>query len=62
MPWCDPCDRFYNPTSLTEDGECPTCGDQISEKPKVPWHFWLVLALAACYLIWRAAQGILLLF
>lgn len=26
MPWCDPCDRFYNPNSVTSEGTCPTCG------------------------------------
>jgi hypothetical protein len=23
MPWCEDCDRFYTPTTLTEDGDCP---------------------------------------
>ncbi len=26
MPWCDTCDRFYNPNSVSADGSCPTCG------------------------------------
>jgi hypothetical protein len=26
--------------------------------PKVPWHFWLLLATAALYLGWRALQGV----
>ena len=25
MPWCDPCDRFYNPNTLLIDGSCPRC-------------------------------------
>ena len=25
MPWCDPCDRFYNPNTLLVDGSCPRC-------------------------------------
>ena len=31
MPWCDACERFANPNSLTEDGGCPTCGTVIAE-------------------------------
>jgi hypothetical protein len=26
VPWCETCDRFYNPNSLRADGTCPTCG------------------------------------
>jgi len=26
MPWCDTCDRFYNPNSLPTTAECPGCG------------------------------------
>ena len=25
MPWCAPCDRFYNPNTLLVDGSCPRC-------------------------------------
>ncbi len=25
MPWCEPCDRFYNPNTLLVDGSCPRC-------------------------------------
>ena len=32
MPWCDACDRFYNPNSLPESAECPGCG-QVLMKP-----------------------------
>ena len=31
MPWCDPCDAFYNPGSLGEDGTCPRCGGPVTE-------------------------------
>ena len=27
-------------------------------EPKVPWHFWLLLATAGLYLGWRALQGV----
>ena len=23
MPWCDECDRFYTPSTLTAEGDCP---------------------------------------
>jgi hypothetical protein len=26
MPWCDDCAKFWNPPSMGEGGECPTCG------------------------------------
>ncbi len=36
--------------------------DRDGAAARVPWHFWLLLAMAAIYLGWRALQGILLLF
>jgi hypothetical protein len=26
MPWCDTCDRFLSPSTVRENGTCPTCG------------------------------------
>jgi hypothetical protein len=23
MPWCEPCGRFYTPSTLTRGGDCP---------------------------------------
>jgi hypothetical protein len=23
MPWCEDCDRFYTPSTLTTEGDCP---------------------------------------
>jgi len=23
MPWCEVCDRFYTPSTLTTEGDCP---------------------------------------
>jgi hypothetical protein len=63
VPWCDQCNRFLNPPSLTEAGECPTCGRVVAE-PKtreevtVPWHLKLLLVALAIYLLYRAWQGI----
>ncbi len=72
VPWCDPCDRFWNPSSITPHGTCPTCGQTVETPPahdtdtdirqKVPWHFWLAITAAGIYLAWRAIQGIALLF
>ncbi|MCY4163686.1 MAG: hypothetical protein OXE93_05665 [bacterium] len=70
MPWCEPCERFWNPGTLTLDGKCPRCG-AVLEAPSTPvepvrssapWHFWLFLAAAVVYLAWRAIEGIALLF
>lgn len=27
MPWCEPCAKYMAPSSMTEDGRCPTCGE-----------------------------------
>ena len=70
VPWCEPCERFWNPASVSADGACPTCGAAVEARPdsdaaaahKVPWHFWVAIAAAAIYLGWRAIQGIVLLF
>ena len=108
MPWCSPCERFFNPNSLQADGRCPACGESVggasharavpegasleapgsglapveeagaelagksasleapgAEEParqSIPWHFWLLLAATAGYLIWRFAQLIARLF
>lgn len=24
MPWCEECSRFYTPSTLTPDGDCPS--------------------------------------
>ena len=67
MPFCEPCDRFFNPNTLNADGTCPSCGRQLAEPQElprkgwrsVPWHFWLLMAALAIYLGWRAVQGVL---
>jgi hypothetical protein len=61
VPWCEPCGRFYNPNTLTDDGKCPSehqVGDPARDDTKVPWHFWLLLAALAVYLGWRVIQGV----
>ncbi|MET0729473.1 MAG: hypothetical protein ABWZ76_14365 [Acidimicrobiales bacterium] len=67
MPWCETCDRFFNPNTLQTDGTCPTCGRQVAEPPVgaaepeaigAPWHFKLLLGATAVYLGYRLFEGI----
>lgn len=61
MPWCEDCSRFYNPNTLTEEGECPDghqVGGEQPEVPTVPWHFWVLVIAVVLYLGWRLIQGI----
>jgi len=63
MPWCEDCDRFYNPNSLDSDGTCKQCGAFIAEPAeddeedtKIPWHFWVLVIALVIYLGWRFVQ------
>jgi hypothetical protein len=68
VPWCDVCDRFLSPSSVTTDGSCPTCGKGVDagraksaeDEPldPIPWHFKLLLGAIAIYLGYRAFQGV----
>ncbi|HYI61020.1 MAG TPA: hypothetical protein VEW93_04360 [Acidimicrobiales bacterium] len=67
MPWCDGCDRFYNPSSLAMDGTCKECGAFIAspdDEPdrersgRAPWHFYVLMVALVVYLGWRLIQGI----
>ena len=31
MPWCDPCEKYFVPNTLTVDGCCPKCGATIGQ-------------------------------
>ena len=33
MPWCDDCSKFWNPSSVSADGKCPTCGRPLPAAP-----------------------------
>lgn len=66
MPWCDDCSHWFSPNALTEEGNCPKCGEPVGAHPDelpddgaggVPWHLWAVLAAVALYLGWRLIQG-----
>jgi uncharacterized paraquat-inducible protein A len=58
MPWCEDCNRFWNPPSMGTGGTCPTCGRAIAQAPGAPWHFKLLVAAVALYLGFRAWQGL----
>ena len=58
MPWCEDCSRFWNPPSLSDRGECPTCGRVIAAPPRAPWHFKVMLMGLVVYLGFRAYQGV----
>ncbi len=46
MPWCDTCEHMVDDDQLTDDGECPECGEQLARR-KIPWHFKLMIAATA---------------
>ncbi|MGE0877522.1 MAG: hypothetical protein AB7L13_06280 [Acidimicrobiia bacterium] len=35
MPWCDDCAKFWTPSSMKEDGRCPTCGRPLSAETNI---------------------------
>lgn len=68
MPWCDGCDRFYNPNTLEVDGSCPQCGRLVGEAAtaraelstgRAPWHFKVLVAATTVYLSWRLVGGVI---
>ena len=58
MPWCESCNRVVDDDQLTEDGDCPTCGEPLNQRRPVPWHFKFLLAATVIYLGWRTYQGV----
>lgn len=69
MPWCGPCQRYFNPSGLTPDGTCPACGEPVelaeqagesgdvpAEEERAPWHFWAVVVATVVYVGWRIVQ------
>ena len=66
MPWCDSCDVYLAPNSVTTEGGCPTCSSEVdaadaknSDDANVPWHFWLVVVALVGYLGWRLIEAII---
>lgn len=67
VPWCEGCDRFYNPSTLAPDGTCRECGRFIAspdDEPedgtssRAPWHFYVLVVAVVVYLGWRLIQGV----
>ena len=62
MPFCDDCEKYWAPSAMTPEGECPTCGADL-EAPelartdggdeKAPWHFKLLVVALVIYLGYR---------
>lgn len=34
MPWCETCTQYLAPNALTEEGDCPKCGNQCEAAQK----------------------------
>lgn len=64
MPWCETCERFYNPNAVAPDGTCTRCGrfiadpDVVDEQSsgRIPWHFWVLVVALVLYLGWRLIE------
>jgi len=35
MPWCEPCGRFYTPSTLDREGDCPS-GHHVADPDAAP--------------------------
>ncbi len=68
MPWCEQCSKYLTPSSMRDDGTCPSCGRPVEgaepagERPgpstdgqdeSAPWHFKLLVVALVVYLGWR---------
>jgi hypothetical protein len=62
MPWCEGCERYWAPSAMTPDGECPDCGADLESPEPVadaesdegaPWHFKLLVVMLVVYLVYR---------
>jgi hypothetical protein len=65
MPWCDECAKYWAPSAMTAEGNCPRCGRQIEsperaeaadgtdEDVRAPWHFKLMVVALVAYLVYR---------
>jgi len=67
MPWCEDCSRYWAPSAMTPEGNCPTCGRSLEAPDQetgedqdthtgTPWHFKLLIVAAVAYLVWRFYQ------
>jgi hypothetical protein len=66
MPWCESCNRFLSPSTVSADGTCPNCGrvvdqggahgtptpDQRGEDERAPSLPWHLWVLAAALAVY----------
>jgi len=74
MTWCDTCSEYRSSVAIDDHTCCASCGEPIAEHgpgddgetatvgQNAPWHFWLVVAALAGYLIWRFVDFVVSLF
>ena len=36
MAWCQACERYLTPSTLTSEGTCPGCGKDVQHADKLP--------------------------
>ena len=36
MAWCRSCERYLTPATLTSEGVCPSCGNEVQHPPERP--------------------------
>ena len=36
MAWCRACERYLTPATLTSEGACPSCGNEVQHPPERP--------------------------
>ncbi len=67
MPWCDDCEKYWAPSAMTPEGECPDCGADLEapdhaghgsdrEEEGAPWHFKLLVVMVIVYLVYRGYE------
>ena len=67
MPWCEDCEKYWAPSAMTPEGNCPSCGRSLEAPDQetgeaqdtptgTPWHFKLLIVAAVAYLVWRFYQ------
>ena len=66
MPWCEDCEKYWAPSAMTPEGECPDCGADLEAPETVgagaedeegaPWHFKLLVVLLVVYLVYRGYE------
>ena len=66
MPWCEDCEKYWAPSAMTPEGECPDCGADLEAPEPVgatdgdeegaPWHFKLLIVMLVVYLVYRGYE------